>query len=292
MINLIEAEIFKLKKFSGVKIFTLLVWLVALSPILLSVGVIRTNLDGPSGLGAYDFVKVLLNLMIVTIPTFVIFPSTFVFSREFLNNMPARSVEASHGRASILTAKIITEFIYSFFIIATTLLIGFITSQVISIFADAGGVIYKEQDVASCFFGLFLTILVNISTLAFLNLSYIVLNKDFAVIISYVIYYNLSDIIRFIMDNFIFNGGSVVEKILVYLPSSISKEVGANEITNILLGARPLDISYRGILISLMYAVVFTAISYILIKKKDFNWYLFYFFWLFLSFISLLNMLI
>ncbi len=275
MINLIDAELFKIRKIKGQKVLTALIWFVALSPIFMLLFCISTGNDATSTVGDNFGLSEAISTMFLMIcfcaNFFVIFPVSFAFSGEITKGNARRAVEASHSRSSILTSKIISEYLYSLFLILTTLFIG-IVSTVILLQVIGKMNFGNAQMIVIALKALLISFVPVSASLCFLNLAYIVLGKDFLVVITYIIYFSLNQILEFIqMILYKFPTG-FIDLIKDYTPSALYSDV-IGYLSSVEFN-RGLPIStgvYKDILLLTIYIIIFTGLSYFLIRKRDFK---------------------
>lgn len=275
MINLIDAELFKIRKIKGQKVLTALIWLLALSPIFMllfciSTGNVATSTVGDN-FGLSEAISTMLLMICFCANFFVIFPVSFAFSGEITKGNARRAVEASHSRSSILTSKIISEYLYSLFLIITTLFIG-IVSTVILLQVIGKMNFGNAQMIVIALKALLISFVPVSASLCFLNLAYIVLGKDFLVVITYIIYFSLNQILEFIqMILYKFPTG-FIDLIKDYTPSALYSDV-IGYLSSVEFN-RGLPIStgvYKDILLLTIYIIIFTGLSYFLIRKRDFK---------------------
>ncbi len=275
MINLIDAELFKIRKIKGQKVLTALIWLLALSPIFMllfciSTGNVATSTVGDN-FGLSEAISTMLLMICFCANFFVIFPVSFAFSGEITKGNARRAVEASHSRSSILTSKIISEYLYSLFLIITTLFIG-IVSTVILLQVIGKMTLGNVQMIVIALKALLISFVPVSASLCFLNLAYIVLGKDFLVVITYIIYFSLNQILEFIqMILYKFPTG-FIDLIKDYTPSALYSDV-IGYLSSVEFN-RGLPIStgvYKDILLLTIYIIIFTGLSYFLIRKRDFK---------------------
>lgn len=275
MINLIDAELFKIRKIKGQKVLTALIWLFALSPIFMllfcaSTGQVDIITVGDN-FGLSEAISTMLLMICFCANFFVIFPVSFAFSGEITKGNARRAVEASHSRSSILTSKIISEYLYSLFLIITTLFIG-IVSTVILLQVIGKMNFGNVQMIVIALKALLISFVPVSASLCFLNLAYIVLGKDFFVVITYIIYFFLNQILEFIqMILYKFPTG-FIDLIKDYTPSALNSDV-IGYLSSIEF-SRALPISsdiYKDILLLTVYIIIFTGLSYFLIRKRDFK---------------------
>lgn len=275
MINLIDAELFKIRKIKGQKVLTALIWFFALSPIFMllfctSTGNVAT-ITVPDNFGLSEAISTMFLMICFCANFFVIFPVSFAFSGEITKGNARRAVEASHSRSSILTAKIISEYLYSLFLIITTLFIG-IVSTVILLQVIGKMNFGNAQMIVIALKALLISFVPVSASLCFLNLSYIVLGKDFLVVITYIIYFSLNQILEFIqMILYKFPTG-FIDLIKDYTPSALYSDV-IGYLSSVEFN-RGLPIStgvYKDILLLTVYIIIFTGLSYFLIRKRDFK---------------------
>lgn len=275
MINLIDAELFKIRKIKGQKVLTALIWFVALSPIFMLLFCISTGNDATSTVGDNFGLSEAISTMFLMIcfcaNFFVIFPVSFAFSGEITKGNARRAVEASHSRSSILTSKIISEYLYSLFLIITTLFIG-IVSTVILLQVIGKMNFGNAQMIVIALKALLISFVPVSASLCFLNLAYIVLGKDFLVVITYIIYFSLNQILEFIqMILYKFPTG-FIDLIKDYTPSALYSDV-IGYLSSVEFN-RGLPIStgvYKDILLLTIYIIIFIGLSYFLIRKRDFK---------------------
>lgn len=275
MINLIDAELFKIRKIKGQKVLTALIWFVALSPIFMLLFCISTGNDATSTVGDNFGLSEAISTMFLMIcfcaNFFVIFPVSFAFSGEITKGNARRAVEASHSRSGILTSKIISEYLYSLFLILTTLFIG-IVSTVILLQVIGKMNFGNAQMIVIALKALLISFVPVSASLCFLNLAYIVLGKDFLVVITYIIYFSLNQILEFIqMILYKFPTG-FIDLIKDYTPSALYSDV-IGYLSSVEFN-RGLPIStgvYKDILLLTIYIIIFTGLSYFLIRKRDFK---------------------
>lgn len=275
MINLIDAELFKIRKNKGQKVLTALIWLFALSPIFMllfctSTGNVATITVGDN-FGLSEAISTMLLMICFCANFFVIFPVSFAFSGEITKGNARRAVEASHSRSSILTSKIISEYLYSLFLIITTLFIG-IVSTVILLQVIGKMNFGNAQMIVIALKALLISFVPVSASLCFLNLAYIVLGKDFLVVITYIIYFSLNQILEFIqMILYKFPTG-FIDLIKDYTPSALYSDV-IGYLSSVEFN-RGLPIStgvYKDILLLTIYIIIFIGLSYFLIRKRDFK---------------------
>lgn len=275
MINLIDAELFKIRKIKGQKVLTALIWLFALSPIFMllfciSTGNVATITVGDN-FGLSEAISTMLLMICFYANFFVIFPVSFAFSGEITKGNARRAVEASHSRSSILTSKIISEYLYSLFLIITTLFIG-IVSTVILLQVIGKMNFGNAQMIVIALKALLISFVPVSASLCFLNLAYIVLGKDFLVVITYIIYFSLNQILEFIqMILYKFPTG-FIDLIKDYTPSALYLDV-IGYLSSVEFN-RGLPIStgvYKDILLLTIYIIIFIGLSYFLIRKRDFK---------------------
>lgn len=275
MINLIDAELFKIRKIKGQKVLTALIWLLALSPIFMllfctSTGNVATITVGDN-FGLSEAISTMLLMICFCANFFVIFPVSFAFSGEITKGNARRAVEASHSRSSILTSKIISEYLYSLFLIITTLFIG-IVSTVILLQVIGKMNFGNAQMIVIALKALLISFVPVSASLCFLNLAYIVLGKDFLVVITYIIYFSLNQILEFIqMILYKFPTG-FIDLIKDYTPSALYSDV-IGYLSSVEFN-RGLPIStgvYKDILLLTIYIIIFIGLSYFLIRKRDFK---------------------
>lgn len=275
MINLIDAELFKIRKIKGQKVLTALIWLFALSPIFMllfctSTGNVATITVGDN-FGLSEAISTMLLMICFCANFFVIFPVSFAFSGEITKGNARRAVEASHSRSSILTSKIISEYLYSLFLIITTLFIG-IVSTVILLQVIGKMNFGNAQMIVIALKALLISFVPVSASLCFLNLAYIVLGKDFLVVITYIIYFSLNQILEFIqMILYKFPTG-FIDLIKDYTPSALYLDV-IGYLSSVEFN-RGLPIStgvYKDILLLTIYIIIFIGLSYFLIRKRDFK---------------------
>lgn len=275
MINLIDAELFKIRKIKGQKVLTALIWLLALSPIFMllfciSTGNVATSTVGDN-FGLSEAISTMFLMICFCANFFVIFPVSFAFSGEITKGNARRAVEASHSRSSILTSKIISEYLYSLFLILTTLFIG-IVSTVILLQVIGKMNFGNAQMIVIALKALLISFVPVSASLCFLNLAYIVLGKDFLVVITYIIYFSLNQILEFIqMILYKFPTG-FIDLIKDYTPSALYSDV-IGYLSSVEFN-RGLPIStgvYKDILLLTIYIIIFTGLSYFLIRKRDFK---------------------
>lgn len=275
MINLIDAELFKIRKIKGQKVLTALIWLLALSPIFMllfctSTGNVATITVGDN-FGLSEAISTMLLMICFCANFFVIFPVSFAFSGEITKGNARRAVEASHSRSSILTSKIISEYLYSLFLIITTLFIG-IVSTVILLQVIGKMNFGNAQMIVIALKALLISFVPVSASLCFLNLAYIVLGKDFLVVITYIIYFSLNQILEFIqMILYKFPTG-FIDLIKDYTPSALYLDV-IGYLSSVEFN-RGLPIStgvYKDILLLTIYIIIFIGLSYFLIRKRDFK---------------------
>lgn len=275
MINLIDAELFKIRKIKGQKVLTALIWFFALSPIFMllfctSTGNVAT-ITVPDNFGLSEAISTMFLMICFCANFFVIFPVSFAFSGEITKGNARRAVEASHSRSSILTAKIISEYLYSLFLIITTLFIG-IVSTVILLQVIGKMNFGNAQMIVIALKALLISFVPVSASLCFLNLAYIVLGKDFLVVITYIIYFSLNQILEFIqMILYKFPTG-FIDLIKDYTPSALYSDV-IGYLSSVEFN-RGLPIStgvYKDILLLTVYIIIFTGLSYFLIRKRDFK---------------------
>lgn len=275
MINLIDAELFKIRKIKGQKVLTALIWFVALSPIFMLLFCINTDNVATStvgdNFGLSEAISTMLLMICFCANFFVIFPVSFAFSGEITKGNARRAVEASHSRSSILTAKIISEYLYSLFLIITTLFIG-IVSTVILLQVIGKMNFGNAQMIVIALKALLISFVPVSASLCFLNLAYIVLGKDFLVVITYIIYFSLNQILEFIqMILYKFPTG-FIDLIKDYTPSALYSDV-IGYLSSVEFN-RGLPIStgvYKDILLLTIYIIIFIGLSYFLIRKRDFK---------------------
>ena len=275
MINLIDAELFKIRKIKGQKVLTALIWLFALSPIFMllfctSTGNVATITVGDN-FGLSEAISTMLLMICFCANFFVIFPVSFAFSGEITKGNARRAVEASHSRSSILTSKIISEYLYSLFLIITTLFIG-IVSTVILLQVIGKMNFGNAQMIVIALKALLISFVPVSASLCFLNLAYIVLGKDFLVVITYIIYFSLNQILEFIqMILYKFPTG-FIDLIKDYTPSALYSDV-IGYLSSVEFN-RGLPIStgvYKDILLLTIYIIIFIGLSYFLIRKRAFK---------------------
>lgn len=275
MINLIDAELFKIRKIKGQKVLTALIWLFALSPIFMllfctSTGQVDIITVGDN-FGLSEAISTMLLMICFCANFFVIFPVSFAFSGEITKGNARRAVEASHSRSSILTSKIISEYLYSLFLIITTLFIG-IVSTVILLQVIGKMTLGNVQMIVIALKALLISFVPVSASLCFLNLAYIVLGKDFLVVITYIIYFSLNQILEFIqMILYKFPTG-FIDLIKDYTPSALYSDV-IGYLSSVEFN-RGLPIStgvYKDILLLAIYIIIFTGLSYFFIRKRDFK---------------------
>lgn len=275
MINLIDAELFKIRKIKGQKVLTALIWFFTLSPIFMllfctSTGNVAT-ITVPDNFGLSEAISTMFLMICFCANFFVIFPVSFAFSGEITKGNARRAVEASHSRSSILTAKIISEYLYSLFLIITTLFIG-IVSTVILLQVIGKMNFGNAQMIVIALKALLISFVPVSASLCFLNLAYIVLGKDFLVVITYIIYFSLNQILEFIqMILYKFPTG-FIDLIKDYTPSALYSDV-IGYLSSVEFN-RGLPIStgvYKDILLLTVYIIIFTGLSYFLIRKRDFK---------------------
>ena len=275
MINLIDAELFKIRKIKGQKVLTALIWLFALSPIFMllfctSTGNVATSTVGDN-FGLSEAISTMFLMICFCANFFVIFPVSFAFSGEITKGNARRAVEASHSRSSILTSKIISEYLYSLFLIITTLFIG-IVSTVILLQVIGKMNFGNAQMIVIALKALLISFVPVSASLCFLNLAYIVLGKDFLVVITYIIYFSLNQILEFIqMILYKFPTG-FIDLIKDYTPSALYSDV-IGYLSSVEFN-RGLPIStgvYKDILLLTIYIIIFIGLSYFLIRKRDFK---------------------
>lgn len=275
MINLIDAELFKIRKIKGQKVLTALIWLFALSPIFMllfctSTGNVATITVGDN-FGLSEAISTMFLMICFCANFFVIFPVSFAFSGEITKGNARRAVEASHSRSSILTSKIISEYLYSLFLIITTLFIG-IVSTVILLQVIGKMNFGNAQMIVIALKALLISFVPVSASLCFLNLAYIVLGKDFLVVITYIIYFSLNQILEFIqMILYKFPTG-FIDLIKDYTPSALYSDV-IGYLSSVEFN-RGLPIStgvYKDILLLTIYIIIFIGLSYFLIRKRDFK---------------------
>lgn len=275
MINLIDAELFKIRKIKGQKVLTALIWFVALSPIFMLLFCISTDNVATStvgdNFGLSEAISTMLLMICFCANFFVIFPVSFAFSGEITKGNARRAVEASHSRSSILTSKIISEYLYSLFLIITTLFIG-IVSTVILLQVIGKMNFGNAQMIVIALKALLISFVPVSASLCFLNLAYIVLGKDFLVVITYIIYFSLNQILEFIqMILYKFPTG-FIDLIKDYTPSALYSDV-IGYLSSVEFN-RGLPIStgvYKDILLLTIYIIIFIGLSYFLIRKRDFK---------------------
>lgn len=275
MINLIDAELFKIRKIKGQKVLTALIWLFALSPIFMLLFCISTDNVATStvgdNFGLSEAISTMLLMICFCANFFVIFPVSFAFSGEITKGNARRAVEASHSRSSILTAKIISEYLYSLFLIITTLFIG-IVSTVILLQVIGKMNFGNAQMIVIALKALLISFVPVSASLCFLNLAYIVLGKDFLVVITYIIYFSLNQILEFIqMILYKFPTG-FIDLIKDYTPSALYSDV-IGYLSSVEFN-RGLPIStgvYKDILLLTIYIIIFIGLSYFFIRKRDFK---------------------
>lgn len=275
MINLIDAELFKIRKIKGQKVLTALIWFVALSPIFMLLFCISTDNVATStvgdNFGLSEAISTMLLMICFCANFFVIFPVSFAFSGEITKGNARRAVEASHSRSSILTSKIISEYLYSLFLIITTLFIG-IVSTVILLQVIGKMTLGNVQMIVIALKALLISFVPVSASLCFLNLAYIVLGKDFLVVITYIIYFSLNQILEFIqMILYKFPTG-FIDLIKDYTPSALYSDV-IGYLSSVEFN-RGLPIStgvYKDILLLTIYIIIFIGLSYFLIRKRDFK---------------------
>lgn len=275
MINLIDAELFKIRKIKGQKVLTALIWLLALSPIFMLLFCISTSNVATStvgdNFGLSEAISTMLLMICFCANFFVIFPVSFAFSGEITKGNARRAVEASHSRSSILTSKIISEYLYSLFLIITTLFIG-IVSTVILLQVIGKMNFGNAQMIVIALKALLISFVPVSASLCFLNLAYIVLGKDFLVVITYIIYFSLNQILEFIqMILYKFPTG-FIDLIKDYTPSALYSDV-IGYLSSVEFN-RGLPIStgvYKDILLLAIYIIIFIGLSYFLIRKRDFK---------------------
>ena len=275
MINLIDAELFKIRKIKGQKALTALIWFFALSPIFMLLFCIITGDDATitvsDNFGLSEAISTMLLMICFCANFFVIFPVSFAFSGEITKGNARRAVEASHSRSSILTSKIISEYLYSLFLIITTLFIG-IVSTVILLQVIGKMTLGNVQMIVIALKALLISFVPVSASLCFLNLAYIVLGKDFLVVITYIIYFSLNQILEFIqMILYKFPTG-FIDLIKDYTPSALYLDV-IGYLSSVEFN-RALPIStgvYKDILLLTIYIIIFTGLSYFLIRKRDFK---------------------
>lgn len=275
MINLIDAELFKIRKIKGQKVLTALIWFFALSPIFMllfctSTGNVATITVGDN-FGLSEAISTMFLMICFCANFFVIFPVSFAFSGEITKGNARRAVEASHSRSSILTSKIISEYLYSLFLIITTLFIG-IVSTVILLQVIGKMNFGNAQMIVIALKALLISFVPVSASLCFLNLAYIVLGKDFLVVITYIIYFSLNQILEFIqMILYKFPTG-FIDLIKDYTPSALYSDV-IGYLSSVEFN-RGLPIStgvYKDILLLTIYIIIFIGLSYFLIRKRDFK---------------------
>lgn len=275
MINLIDAELFKIRKIKGQKVLTALIWFFALSPIFMllfctSTGNVATITVGDN-FGLSEAISTMFLMICFCANFFVIFPVSFAFSGEITKGNARREVEASHSRSSILTSKIISEYLYSLFLIITTLFIG-IVSTVILLQVIGKMNFGNAQMIVIALKALLISFVPVSASLCFLNLAYIVLGKDFLVVITYIIYFSLNQILEFIqMILYKFPTG-FIDLIKDYTPSALYSDV-IGYLSSVEFN-RGLPIStgvYKDILLLTIYIIIFIGLSYFLIRKRDFK---------------------
>lgn len=275
MINLIDAELFKIRKIKGQKALTALIWFFALSPIFMLLFCIITGDDATitvsDNFGLSEAISTMLLMICFCANFFVIFPVSFAFSGEITKGNARRAVEASHSRSSILTSKIISEYLYSLFLIITTLFIG-IVSTVILLQVIGKMTLGNVQMIVIALKALLISFVPVSASLCFLNLAYIVLGKDFLVVITYIIYFSLNQILEFIqMILYKFPTG-FIDLIKDYTPSALYSDV-IGYLSSVEFN-RGLPIStgvYKDILLLTIYIIIFIGLSYFLIRKRDFK---------------------
>lgn len=275
MINLIDAELFKIRKIKGQKALTALIWFFALSPIFMLLFCISTDNVATStvgdNFGLSEAISTMLLMICFCANFFVIFPVSFAFSGEITKGNARRAVEASHSRSSILTSKIISEYLYSLFLIITTLFIG-IVSTVILLQVIGKMTLGNVQMIVIALKALLISFVPVSASLCFLNLAYIVLGKDFLVVITYIIYFSLNQILEFIqMILYKFPTG-FIDLIKDYTPSALYSDV-IGYLSSVEFN-RGLPIStgvYKDILLLAIYIIIFTGLSYFFIRKRDFK---------------------
>lgn len=274
MINLIDAELFKIRKIKGQKVLTALIWFVALSPIFMLLFCISTDNVATStvgdNFGLSEAISTMLLMICFCANFFVIFPVSFAFSGEITKGNARRAVEASHSRSSILTAKIISEYLYSLFLIITTLFIGIVSTVIL--LQVIGKMNFGNAQIVIALKALLISFVPVSASLCFLNLAYIVLGKDFLVVITYIIYFSLNQILEFIqMILYKFPTG-FIDLIKDYTPSALYLDV-IGYLSSVEFN-RALPIStgvYKDILLLTIYIIIFTGLSYFLIRKRDFK---------------------
>lgn len=274
MINLIDAELFKIRKIKGQKVLTALIWFVALSPIFMLLFCISTDNVATStvgdNFGLSEAISTMLLMICFCANFFVIFPVSFAFSGEITKGNARRAVEASHSRSSILTAKIISEYLYSLFLIITTLFIGIVSTVIL--LQVIGKMNFGNAQIVIALRALLISFVPVSASLCFLNLAYIVLGKDFLVVITYIIYFSLNQILEFIqMILYKFPTG-FIDLIKDYTPSALYSDV-IGYLSSVEFN-RGLPIStgvYKDILLLTIYIIIFIGLSYFLIRKRDFK---------------------
>lgn len=274
MINLIDAELFKIRKIKGQKVLTALIWLFALSPIFMLLFCISTGnvatITVPDNFGLSEAISTMLLMICFCANFFVIFPVSFAFSGEITKGNARRAVEASHSRSTILTSKIISEYLYSLFLIITTLFIGIVSTVIL--LQVIGKMNFGNAQIVIALKALLISFVPVSASLCFLNLAYIVLGKDFLVVITYIIYFSLNQILEFIqMILYKFPTG-FIDLIKDYTPSALYLDV-IGYLSSVEFN-RALPIStgvYKDILLLAIYIIIFTGLSYFLIRKRDFK---------------------
>lgn len=275
MINLIKAELFRLYKLRSLKIIAILTWL---QPILLLILAfyaavsLNDNIEIvsqiPNGKVITEMSLILIN---IAMPFYIVCISAFSNSDEYISNVVSRSVEASYSRNKILVSKIITEYIISFIIIIVTIIL-FQLLRFIPTTSNAEIIESHLNITMQLFVYMFLG---TTCSLAFLNLMFVLLKKDFYVGISYVFYFLLD----FILNSLGNKVGVNLEGITKYLPGALYKSLIANinapvgfpasfdiiSIFNSLIHSIRIDT-----VMLLGYMVVFTTISFIIFNRKDF----------------------
>lgn len=275
MINLIDAELFRIRKIKGQKVLTALIWFFALSSIFVLLFCTITGnvatITVPDNFGLSEAISTMLLMICFCANFFVVFPVSFAFSGEITKGNARRAVEVSHSRSSILTSKIICEYLYSLFLIVTTLFIG-IVSTVILLQVIGKVNLGNVQAIVIALKALLISFVPVSASLCFLNLAYIVLGKDFLVVITYIIYFSLNQILEFIqMILYKFPTG-FIDLIKDYTPSALYSDV-IGYLSSVEFN-RALPIStgvYKDILLLTIYIIIFTGLSYFLIRKRDFK---------------------
>lgn len=275
MINLIDAELFRIRKIKGQKVLTALIWFFALSPIFVLLFCTITGDDATitvnDNFGLSEAISTMLLMICFCANFFVVFPVSFAFSGEITKGNARRAVEVSHSRSSILTSKIICEYLYSLFLIVTTLFIG-IVSTVILLQVIGKVNLGNVQAIVIALKALLISFVPVSASLCFLNLAYIVLEKDFLVVIFYIIYLSLNQILEFIqMILYKFPTG-FIDLIKDYTPSALYFDI-IGYLSSVEFN-RALPIStgiYKDILLLTIYIIIFTGLSYFLIRKRDFK---------------------